>query len=228
LSPLAEADATVWFKGYEQTYLEKEIRSLSQVGDLLAFRRLFQLTASRSAQILNISDLARDAKLNAATTSRHLDLMETSCVLYRLPPYLKNRTARLIKSPKVYLADAGLAAHLAFPAAGPADPQYGALLETWVAQNLRSILGAWAPDGGLYFWNIQGRHEVDFIFEHSQGTLAVDVIPWNRWKESDLASLRSFLKQTPACKAGILAHTGTESVALGDRLWALPLGLLLS
>ena len=228
LSLRAETDASLWFKGYEQIYLEKDIRSLSQIGDLLAFRRLLQLVALRSAQVLNISDLARDAKLNAATTSRYLDLMETSYVLYRLPPYLKNRAARLIKSPKAYLADSGLAAHLAFPSAGLSDPLYGPLLETWVAQNLRSIISSWAPEGGLYYWNVQGRHEVDFIFELHQETLALDVISRNNWNDNDLSSLRSFLKQTPNCKAGILAHTGTVSVALGDRLWALPLELLLS
>jgi predicted AAA+ superfamily ATPase len=229
--PLAahrEADAPLWFKGYEQTYLEKDVRSLSQVGDLLAFRRLMQLAALRTAQVLNISDLARDAKLNVATAARYLNLMETSCIAHRLPPFLKNRASRLIKSPKLYLADSGLATHLAFPAATPSDPLFGALLETWAAQNLRSLVEAWEPEGGLYFWNVQGRHEVDFILELSRGLMALEIKSGNRWKESDLAPLRAFLDQTPSCKTGILAYNGTEAVSLGKGMWALPLGLILS
>jgi predicted AAA+ superfamily ATPase len=101
-----------WFRGYEQTYLERDVRQVSQVADLTAFRTLLRLAALRTSQVLNQSELGRDAKLNAVTTGRYLSLQETSCLLHRFPPYHGSKTARLVKSPKLYLADSGLAAFL--------------------------------------------------------------------------------------------------------------------
>jgi len=135
---LGEApDHRLWFQGYEQTYLERDIRALSQVADLVIFRHLLQLAALRNGQILKQSELARDAKLNAMTTTRYLSLLEISFVIRRLPPYLRNPSSRLIKSPKLYFSDSGLAAHLAGQDESAASgPFSGALLECYVLQNL--------------------------------------------------------------------------------------------
>jgi len=127
------ANPFFWFKGYEQTYLERDIRELSRVADLLPFRNALQLAALRTGQVLKISELASDAKLNSTTMTRYLNLAETSFVLRRMPSYLRNKSSRLIKSPKVYVSDSGLACHLA----GIKDletesnePLRGAMIET--------------------------------------------------------------------------------------------------
>lgn len=227
----AAGDPGLWFRGYEQTYLERDVRALSQVADLIAFRRLLVLTALRTGQVLKVSELARDARLAAATAGRYLGVLEASCVVRRLAPYLANRASRLIKSPKLYLSDAGLAAHLAGVTAldpGMDEPLRGALLETYVAQNLAGILEARWPEARLSFWHVQGRHEVDFVIEAGRATLAMEVKAGSRWQERDLAGLRAFLAATPGCRAAILAHQGTAAARLGERLWALPLSLLLS
>ncbi len=227
----AAGDPGLWFRGYEQTYLERDVRALSQVADLLAFRRLLVLTALRTGQVLKVSELARDARLAAATAGRYLGVLEASFVVRRLAPYLANRASRLIKSPKLYLSDAGLAAHLAGVTAldpGVDEPLRGALLETYVAQNLAGILEARWPEARLFFWHVQGRHEVDFVVEAGRATLAIEVKAGSRWQERDLAGLRAFLAATPGCRAAILAHQGTAAARLGERLWALPLSLLLS
>ncbi|MBI2876052.1 MAG: ATP-binding protein, partial [Candidatus Tectomicrobia bacterium] len=106
-------DRKLWFKGYEQTYLERDIRQLSQISNIIQFKNLMELAALRTGQLLSPSELGRDAKLNAVTTARYLSLLEASFVVYRLPPYLKNRASRVIKSPKFYLADSDLACYLA-------------------------------------------------------------------------------------------------------------------
>jgi len=102
-------DPAVWFKGFEQTYLERDVREMSQVGNLMALRALLRLTSLRTGQLLSPSQLGRDAKLSAATTFRYLSLFEASFLITRIPPYLRNRASRLIKSPKLYLSDSGLA-----------------------------------------------------------------------------------------------------------------------
>lgn len=221
----------LWFKGYEQTYIDRDLRQLSQVADLLSFRHLMQLTALRSGHILNLSELARDAKLTVTTTSRYMSLLETSFVIRRIGPYLGNRSARLIKSPKLYISDSGLACHLTGIDnldATANEPLRGAMFETYVAQNLASLLDARWPTARLYFWNVQGRYEVDFVIEAGRQVIAIEVKAASRWSEGDLSGLRAFLAKTSHCRAAILAYNGTGPVQLDKRLWAIPLGLLLS
>lgn len=227
---LGEApDHQLWFQGYEQTYLERDIRALSQVSDLVTFRHLLQLAALRNGQVLKQSELARDAKLNAMTASRYLSLMEISFVLRRLPPYLRNLSSRLIKSPKLYFSDSGLAAHLASQKKSTASgPLSGSLLECYVLQNLEGILTVHSPGSRIFYWHVQGRHEVDFVVETSRGTIAIEVKNGSRWEDKDLSGLRAFLPTTPSCQAGILAYAGSRTVSLGDKIWAVPIPLLLS
>jgi hypothetical protein len=220
----------LWFRGYEQTYLERDVRELARIGDLVPFRNLLVLAALRTAQVLSVSDLGRDAKLNAATTARYLSLLEASFVVTRLAPFLANRASRMIKSPKLYIADSGLASHLAGLDASrlkAGDPMSGALLETYVAQNLAAILGSEWPEARLGYWHVQGRHEVDFVIESGRDCLAVEIKAAARWDDHDLAGLRAFLDQTPRCRAAFLAYGGTETVKLAARLWAAPLGAVL-
>jgi predicted AAA+ superfamily ATPase len=222
-------DAKLWFRGYEQTYLERDVRDLSRVSDLVAFRHLLRLATMRTAQVLKQSELARDAKLNAVTAGRYLALLEASFVLWRLPPYLANRASRLIKSPKIHAGDTGLACHLAGVTrldAAAEEPMRGALFETWVVDNIAALCAARWPDARLCFWHVQGRHEVDLVIEDGRDCLAIEVKAAERWDDRDLAGLRAFLDATPRCRAGILAHNGTTPAALGERLWAVPIGML--
>jgi predicted AAA+ superfamily ATPase len=224
------AGVSEWFRAYVQTYVERDVRQLSQITDLVAFRVLAQLAALRTAQVLVISTLARDAKLNAVTAGRYLDLLETSFLIRRLPPFLKNRSSRLVKSPKLHFTDSGLAAHMAGVsslAPGRDDLLRGALFETYVAQNLAALLEAHLPDAQLAYWHEQGRHEVDFVIEVGREVFAIEVKAATRWNDTDLSGLRTFLERTPACQAAILAYNGKEAVKLDKRLWAIPMGQLL-
>ena len=224
-------DPAVWFKGFEQTYLERDVREMSQVGNLMALRALLRLTSLRTGQLLSPSQLGRDAKLSAATTSRYLSLFDASFFITRITPYLRNRASRIIKSPKLYLSDSGLAGYLAGldPSSGVRqDPLFGALFETYAAQNLSSILAAKWQSAGLYFWAVQGRNEVDFVIEAERACMALEFKSAARWHDRDLAGLKAFLSATPHCKAAILCHNGEDAVRLGERLWALPVSMVLS
>ena len=226
----AASGVAEWFRGYVQTYVERDVRQLSQITDLVAFRTLAQLAALRTGQVLVISTLARDAKLNAVTAGRYLDLLEASFLIRRLPPFLKNRSSRLVKSPKLHFTDSGLAAHMAGITTlepGRDDLLRGALFETYVAQNLAALLEAHLPDAQLAFWHEQGRHEVDFVIEMGRKVFAIEVKAATRWNENDLSGLRTFLERTPDCVAAVLAYNGKEAVKLNERLFAIPFGILL-
>ncbi len=234
LTPIVLGEATNrrhWLQGYEQTYLERDARSLTQVADLVSLRHLLRLAALRSGSLLNISNLARDAKLPTTTASRYLSLLETSLVVTRLPPYLRSRTARLIKSPRLFVSDSGLAAHLA----GVGDlrvtadePLRGALFETYVLQNLAGILSAHRPRAELSFWSVQGRYEVDFVVTEEQRSVAIEIKAATHFGKSDLSGLRAFMEKTRDVALGILAYNGSEALPIGKRLYAVPMSWLLA
>jgi len=224
-------DRSLWFKGYEQTYLERDIREISQIENLIAFRNLLHLVALRTGQLFSASQIGRDAKLSAATTSRYMSLLETTFVITRLSPYLRNKASRLIKSPKIYISDAGLACHLAGLGESdliPSEPFLGSMFETFVAQNILAILNSRWKEAQGYFWSVQGRNEVDFVIEAGRTCMALEIKSGTKWDERDLAGLRAFLSTTPHCRIAILGYNGKDPVRLGDRIWALPLGLILS
>jgi uncharacterized protein len=224
-------DRTTWLLGYEQTYLERDVRNLAQVGDLVSFRNLLRLAALRGGQLLNVSELARDARLSVPTVTRYLGLLEASFVIARLPPFLRSRATRLIKSPKLYVADSGLAAHLSEVddlRPGTDEPLRGALFETFVHQNLAGILAAAEGRRDLAFWSVQGRHEVDFVVASGRRFVAIEVKAGARFSDRDISGLRTFVERTAGEGVGLLAYDGSELVSLGNRLYAVPAGLLLS
>jgi predicted AAA+ superfamily ATPase len=129
------------------------------------------------------------------------------------------------------MSDVGLASHLAgLPHMDVMAHESirGAMLETFVAQNLVSLLEAHIPEANLLFWNVQGRHEVDFVIELGQEVMAIEVKSASRWGPRDLSGLQAFLAATPHCRAAVLAYNGTEPAQLEKRLWVLPLRMLLS
>ncbi len=104
--------APLWYSSYLQTYLERDVRAISAVQDPATFRRFLSLVASRHGQVLNRSDLAAPLGMSVPSISRWLDILETTAQILVVPPYFENLGKRLIKSPKIYVADSGLACHL--------------------------------------------------------------------------------------------------------------------
>lgn len=226
-----DIDRRLWFLGYEQTYIERDVRQLSQIRDLVPFRHILELSALRTGQLLNVSSLAQDARMSPTTATRYLDLLETSFIIERLPPFLRSRAQRLRKTPKLFFADSGLAAHLCAVedlSQGPGRNLRGHLWETWVFQNLRGIVDAFLPGAKIGYWSIQGRAEVDFVVTHKRRAVGIEVKASSSFGKSDLKGLRSFLDQTPAAETGILAYNGDETLDLGEGLYAVPLARLLS
>jgi len=116
MPPLLTLDSsqawTRWWEGYVATYLERDLRQVAQIDALLDFRRVMEFTALRSGQLINQSELARDAGLSQPTTHRYLNLLETTHLFDRLPAYTASRTTRLLKSPKAFFNDPALAVFL--------------------------------------------------------------------------------------------------------------------
>jgi predicted AAA+ superfamily ATPase len=126
------------------------------------------------------------------------------------------------------MSDSGLASYLTGIDRYSLESLRGPMLETYVAQNLLGVIESTWPEADLYFWHVQGRHEVDFVIEDHNKCMALEVKAGVRWDDRDLSGLRNFLSTTPQCVAGILAYNGREIAKIGKNLWAIPLSVLLS
>lgn len=207
-----------WFAGYEQTYLERDLRDLSQVASLVDFRRLVRALALRIGSVANQSDLGRDVGLSQPTVHRHMNLLEVSWMLVRLPAYAVNRTLRLVKSPKVYWSDTGLAMHLA----GESEPR-GAHLENLVLTDLLAWRDATPSPPQVMHWRTTAGAEVDFVVERGDRLLPIEVKATARPRPDDARGIRAFRKEYGAASLpGIVLHTGRETSWLTDDVLAVP------
>ena len=168
------AAARLWFSSYLQTYLERDVRSIVAVQEPATFRRFLALVASRHGQILNKSDLAAPLGMSVPGISRWLDILETTAQIFLVPPYFENLGKRLIKSPKVYIADSGLACHLLgveTEAELEKSPFLGVLFEGFIAgEMVKAQLNAGRRRELYYFRDQQGL-EVDFLVPGKGGGL---------------------------------------------------------
>lgn len=156
----------LFYSSYVQTYLQRDVRDLARVGDELAFLRFLRAAAARTAQLLNITDLARDADVAPNTARSWLSILQASGIVYLLEPYYSNVTQRLVKTPKLYFLDTGLVAYLTqwgAPQTLEAGAMSGAIFETWVvAELLKSYLhnGRTPP---FYFYRDKEGREIDLL-----------------------------------------------------------------
>jgi len=167
-----------WLGSYHQTYLERDVRALVNVGDLEAFRLFMGLCAGRSGQILNLSSLGADAGISQPTARRWLSVLEASFLVMRLPAHHRNFNKRLVKSPKLHFLDTGLLCHLLrirSPEELVLHSQRGAVFESYVVSELmkRALHRGHAPD--LFFWRDASGHEVDLLLERSGGPIPVEM-----------------------------------------------------
>jgi len=211
-------ERAVWFDGYVRTYLERDLQGLSSIAALPDFRRLMRAAALRLGQLINQAELGRDVALPQPTVHRYLNLLETSYLLVRLPPYAVNRTKRLIKSPRLYWGDTGLALHLA----EGAEPG-GAHLENLVLQDLLVWRDARLDRAEVLYWRTTIGEEVDFVIETGGRLLPIEVKATSRPRLGDATHLRTFRAEYgKKARAGLLLHTGSTLEWLAPDVLAVP------
>jgi len=211
-------DRKIWFDGYIQTYLERDLQMLSSVSSLPDFRRLMRAACLRLGQIVNQTEIARDISLKQPTVHRYLNLLETSHLLVRVPAYSVNRTKRLLKSPKLYWGDIGLAMHLS----GTAEPA-GAHLENLILLDLMVWRSGRLSNTEILYWQTTTGEEVDLVIETNEKVLPIEIKSASKPRIRDAANLIAFQKEYgKSSRSGLLIHTGRDIEWLTPTVLAVP------
>ena len=221
-----ERDTALWHASYVQTYLERDVRSLRQVGDLTGFQSFLNVLAARSGQLLNLTDVARDIGVAVNTIKAWLSVLEATYQVIVLRPYFANLGKRLVKTPKVYFTDVGTLCHLAglrdaeHAASGPLG---GAIMETAVLSEIvkSSTHRGLAPR--VFFWRTRAGTEVDIVVESYGKLVPIEVKLSATPRAGMAASIRTLQKDLgSAAVPGYVVHPGDVRLPLGSGATALP------
>lgn len=217
------SSAELWFRSYVQTYLERDVRAVTAVRDLGTFRRFLALLASRVGGMLNRTDLAAPLGVSVPTITEWLNALEVTGQILIVPPFYENFGKRLVKSPKVYFVDSGLACHLLGIGSVSAlrqSPFHGPLFEGFVAAEIAKRQVNRGGRAELYYFRDQQGLEVDFILPAGTGRLVLleakaghTVTPGMARSLSRLATAITRYKTR-----SLVVHGGTEPDAAGRAL----------
>ena len=222
-----DMDRDLFLSSYVQTYLQRDVRYLAQVGDEMAFLRFLRAAAARTGQLLNMAEMARDADVVPNTAKRWLSILQASGLVYLLEPYYNNVTKRLVKSPKLHFLDTGLAAYLtewSSPETLEAGAMSGAILETWI---LGELLKSWQHNGlraPFYYYRDTDGKEIDLLIVQD-GTLYP--LEFKKTASPDKNAVRHFsvLEKLgmPVGIGGVVCLAG-QALPLTERAWCVPVG----
>jgi uncharacterized protein len=167
-----------WHANYIATYVERDVRSIKNVGDLSAFTRFLKMCAARSGQLLNLSELGNECGINHNTAKSWLSVLEASFIIFLLQPHFANFNKRLIKSPKLYFIDSGVLCYLLNikdPAAIVTSPHRGQLFETLVMGELVKYYANRGMRAPLYFWRDKTGHEIDCLVDENNRLIPIEI-----------------------------------------------------
>ena len=213
-----------WFANYIATYLERDVRQLITVRDLSQFQTFVKMCAARSGQLLNLTSLGADCGISSVTAKHWLSVLEASYIVMLLQPHQRNFGKRLVKAPKLYFCDVGLAAWLlGIRDVSTLDTHSarGALFETYVVSELtKQRLNAGQPRD-LYFWRDSAGNEVDVLIESAHGLQAIEIKSGSTFASDWSRGLKQWNKVAgEESLQPSLVYGGTQSYAReGVQVW---------
>jgi len=221
-----------WLESYRRTYVQRDIRELSQVADLGRFDRFLVLCAGRSGMVINKAEISRVVGVDAKTVDHWLSLLETSYQLITLAPFHENTTKRLVKSPKWVFADAGFGLHLQAIRDGAAllnAPHFGNLFESFVTMEIRKLYGHIGLAWDAFFWRTPQGLECDLVLSVAGRLVPIEVKHATSHTARDLAALNMFIDlYQPRAPHGLLVSMNPKIERIAPRVFNVPLGLILN
>lgn len=200
------------YRSYFQTYVERDVRQLINLRNLNQFEHFMKLLAGRVGQLLNLSNLANEVGVSSTTLQEWISILEASFVIYRLFPYYRNFGKRLVKTPKLYFVETGLAAWLLgieTPEQMLRDPLHGGLFENMVVMDaLKTRLNA-GREPSLYFWRDSKGHEADLVLEQQRRLIPVEIKSSMTWHDDFAKNIHWMQKHLPDIEHGHILYAGT-------------------
>lgn len=225
LEPLKDEDRLVWLRDFRRTYLERDLADLGRVADLDQFALAQNLLAARTAQLLSYSEVSRELGVAVNTVKRYLRFLEISYQTYLLRPLLPTVSARLVKSPKLYWTDPGLARLLS----ERRSLDDGPLFETYVLDEILRWLSLQPDPPHLHFYRTHGGREVDFVLYSPQSLLAIEAKASIQADRKDSRPVLEMLEnirikgvRENMSRLGLVVTRGKEPLMLAPRVWAIP------
>jgi predicted AAA+ superfamily ATPase len=227
---IGQIEPSTFYRDYVATYVERDLRQLSLVKDLAPFQTFLRLCASNIGQILNLNRMANDCGISQTTATEWLTLLEASYVLTRLQPYHSNTRKRLVKRPKLYFYDTGLAAYLlslAAPSHVESHPLQGSLFENLVVMEVLKFLCNHNHNPQLYFYRDSDGNEVDLLIPVGNRLLPVEIKLGKTISQDFFKGFQRFeTAMNMACPDKLLVYGGTVAQQRSDGTAVLPLANL--
>lgn len=214
-----------WFESYIRTYIERDVRQLKNIENLIVFEKLLYACAGRVGQILNVSSLAMDIGVAVNTINSWLSLLESSYIIYLLKPHFKNFNKRIVKSPKLYFYDTGLASHLLRindPKQLELTSSYkGPLFENFIINELLKNLFNVGLRSNLYYWRDNTGHELDILVDNGETLVPVEIKAGETINEDYFKGLKFWEKLTSK-QEGTIIYAGNEIQRRSNNINVLP------
>lgn len=226
-TPENPLDRDRWFQSYISTYLERDLRALLRVGNLRDFERFLRACAARCAQTLNMSEIGRDVGISATTAREWISVLQASNMIFLLEPYYRSLGKRLVKSPKLYFTDTGLANYLmGFRSQENmrTSNQMGALWENHVITQWLRWRDWQVPAASLWYWRDQGGNEVDLLIELDGKLQAIEIKLTERPSVRELRGLRALKKfyGPESLASEQIACTAQQPFTVSEGVMAVP------
>lgn len=171
-------NSDLWYSAYVDTYLNKDVRMLSNIGDMRDFQRFISLLAARTTQLLDMSLYSRDLGVSVPTIKRWISILEASYIIFILPPYYDNFGKRIVKSPKIYFWDTGLVSYLTGVSTQDIyekGPMAGSLFENYIVADLFKTQLHYKTNNELFFLRTQDKQEIDLIIDKKNSKEYIEI-----------------------------------------------------
>jgi hypothetical protein len=225
----AAKNRELYYSSYIQTYLQRDVRDLTQVGDEISFLKFIRACAARTGQLLNLTDISRDVDISIPTAKKWLSILQASFQIFLLQPYHSNVTKRLVKTPKMYFLDTGLCSYLtewASPETLEAGAMNGAIFETYVFVEILKSYWHRGARPSIYYYRDKDAKEVDFLIERDQKLFPVEAKKASTPRKDWLSSFKALRKLKKDISSGFVICMVDQWTPLDPKNNAVPVTVL--
>ncbi len=219
-------DSYKWYENYTLTYLERDVRSLLNVQNLRTFESFLKLCASQSGQLLNYSSMANALGMSVSTIKQWVSILESSGIIFILPPYYKNLSKRLVKTPKLYFVDTGILCYLLSIREEShlrSHPLLGSIFETFIVNECFKRLSNMGEIPSLYFWRDQTGNEIDLLINHALSSFPIEIKLSQTFQNDFKKSIERWLNlpENPS-KKGMVIYCGEHAMQTTSPIPTVP------